>query len=53
MTDKIIGLVFAVIALVLEIASSIKNPTVESITASIFAVLLVLTIFKLIRNEHR
>lgn len=41
MKEKIIALVFGLLALALEVLVSIKTPTVESIVAAVFAAVIV------------
>ena len=43
MVEKITALVFGLLALVLEVLVSITNPTVESIVAAVFALVIVIT----------
>lgn len=51
MKSKIIALVFGLLALVLEVLISIKNPTVESIVAAAFALVIVISMIVLLCKE--
>lgn len=50
MKEKIIALVFGLLTLILEVLISIKNPTVESITAAVFALVIVVCVIVSIRR---
>lgn len=51
MRDKFIALIFGLLALGLELGISVKRPSVESITATAFALVIVIAIGKDILKE--
>lgn len=51
--EKITALVFGLLALVLEVLISIKNPTVESIVAAVFAAVIVIAVVVLIIKDKK
>lgn len=44
MIEKITALIFGLLALVLEVLISIKHPTIESIVAAVFALVIVVCV---------
>lgn len=53
MLEKITALVFGILALVLEVFLSVKNPTVESIVAAAFAAVIVIAVVVLIIKDKK
>lgn len=52
MKEKIIAFVFGLLAFVIELAISVRNPSVGSVVAAVFALVIVIDMLILIRKEN-
>lgn len=53
MVEKFIALVFGVVSLIIEALISMSTPSVESITAAVFALAIVVLMVLMIRKERK